>query len=67
MLTKTRTKLNKNNKYGNQIEYKILTLARATLLGWYVNILKKNLKKSKKFKKTHEVTRGSHSLWSLMI
>jgi len=38
MLTRIRTKLNKNNKYRNQIEYKTLTLTLGTLLGWHVNI-----------------------------
>ena len=56
MLTKIGTKLNKNNKYGNQIEYRTLTLTRGTLLVdmW---TFKKYLKK--KFKKNHEVTRGT--------
>jgi len=40
MLTKIWTKLNKNNKYRNQIEYRTLTLTRGTLLGWHVDILK---------------------------
>jgi len=44
MLIKTGTKLNKNNKYRDQIEYKTLTLTRDTLLGWHVDIWK-NLKK----------------------
>jgi len=35
MLTKIGTKLNKNNKYRNQIEYRTLTL---TLLSWHVDI-----------------------------
>jgi len=38
MLTKIGTKLNKNNKYRNQIEYRTLTLTRGTLLGWHVDI-----------------------------
>jgi len=38
MLTKIEIKLNKNNKYRDQIEYKTLTLTRGTLLGWYVDI-----------------------------
>jgi len=38
MLTKVRTKLNKNNEYRNQIEYKTLTLTHDTRLGWHVNI-----------------------------
>jgi len=37
MLTKIETKLNKSNKYRDQIEYKTLTLTRDTLLGWYVD------------------------------
>jgi len=32
------TKLNKNNEYRDQIEYKILTLRHGTLLGWHVDI-----------------------------
>jgi len=36
--------LNKNNKYKDQIEYRTLTLARDTLLGWHVDIYK-NFKK----------------------
>jgi len=36
MLTKFGTKLNKNNKYRDQIEYRTLTLTRGTLLGWHV-------------------------------
>jgi len=43
MLTEIGTKLNKNNKYGDQIEYRTLTLTCGTLLGWHVDI-KKNLK-----------------------
>jgi len=35
MLTKIRTKLNKNNKY---MEYRILILTRGMLLGWRVDI-----------------------------
>jgi len=38
MFKKIRTKLNKNNEYRNQIEYKILTLTGNMLLGWHVNI-----------------------------
>jgi len=38
MLTKIGTKLNKNNKYKDQIEYRTLTLTRDTLLGWQVDI-----------------------------
>jgi len=38
MLTKIGTKLNKNNKYRNQIEYRTLTLTRDILLGWHVDI-----------------------------
>jgi len=38
MLTKIETKLNKNKKYRDQIEYKILTLICGTLLGWHVDI-----------------------------
>jgi len=38
MLTKIGTKLNKNNKYRDQIEYRTLTLTHAMLLGWHVNI-----------------------------
>jgi len=30
--------LNKNNKYKDQIEYRILTLTRGTLLDWHVDI-----------------------------
>jgi len=30
--------LNKINKYKDQIEYRILTLTRGTLLGWNVDI-----------------------------
>jgi len=41
MLTKIVTKLNKNNKYRDQIEYRTWTLTRGTLLGWYVDNLKK--------------------------
>jgi len=59
MLTKIGTKLNKNNKYRDQIEYKTLTLTCGTLLGWHVDIFKKfkkkiqkNSKKIKKIKKT---------------
>jgi len=33
MLTKIETKLNKNNKYRDQIEYRRLTLTRDMLLG----------------------------------
>jgi len=33
MLKNIETKLNKNNEYRDQIEYKILTLTRGTLLG----------------------------------
>jgi len=32
------TKLNKNNKYKDQIEYKTLTLIRGTLMDWHVDI-----------------------------
>jgi len=32
------TKLNKNNKYRDKIEYTTLTLTRGTLLGWQVDI-----------------------------
>jgi len=38
MLTKIGTKLNKNKKYRNQIEYRILTLTRGMLLDWHVDI-----------------------------
>jgi len=38
MLTKTGTKLNKNNKYRNQIEYRTSTLTRDTLFGWNMDI-----------------------------
>jgi len=38
MLTKIRTKLNKNNNYKNQINYRTLTLTLDTLLGWHVDI-----------------------------
>jgi len=30
--------LNKNNKYRDQIKYRILTLTRGTLLDWHVDI-----------------------------
>jgi len=30
--------LNKNNKYKDQIEYRVLTLTRGTLLGWHMDI-----------------------------
>jgi len=33
VLTKFGTKLNKNNKYKDQIEYRTLTLTHGTLLG----------------------------------
>jgi len=33
---KIETKLNKNNEYRDQIEYKTLTLTRGRLLGWHV-------------------------------
>jgi len=32
------TKLNKNNKYRDQIECRTLILTRGTLLGWHVDI-----------------------------
>jgi len=32
MLTKIKTKLNKNHEYKDQIEYKTLTLTRGTML-----------------------------------
>jgi len=35
------TKLNKNNKYHDQIEYKKLTLIRDMILVWHVNIFLK--------------------------
>jgi len=38
VLTKFGTKLNKNNKYKDQIEYRTLTLTHGTLLGWHVDI-----------------------------
>jgi len=38
MLTQIWTKLNKNNKYRDQIEYKTLTLTHGTLLSWHVDI-----------------------------
>jgi len=38
VLTKIGTKLNKNNKYMDQIEYRTLTLICDMLLGWHVNI-----------------------------
>jgi len=38
MLTKFGNKLNKNNKYRDQIEYRTLTLTYDTLLDWHVNI-----------------------------
>jgi len=41
ILNKIWTKLNKNNKYRDQIEYKTLTLIRGTLLDWHEYILKK--------------------------
>jgi len=40
-------KLNQNNKYRDQIEYKTLTLTHDILLRWHMNIYKK-LKKLKK-------------------
>jgi len=48
MLTKIWTKLNKNNKYKDQIEYRTLTLTRGTLLDWHVDIKIKKKKYSKK-------------------
>jgi len=39
MLTKIETKLNKNNKYRDQIEYRTLTLTSDTRLDWHANIL----------------------------
>jgi len=41
ILNKIETKLNKNNKYRDQIKHRTLTLTRDTLLGWHVVILKK--------------------------
>jgi len=38
MLTKIGAKLNKNNKYKDQIEYRTLTLTRDMLLDWHVDI-----------------------------
>jgi len=38
MLTKNWTKLNKNNKYKDQIEYRTFTLTHGTLLVWHVDI-----------------------------
>jgi len=38
MLTKIGTKLNKNNKYKDQIEYRTLTLTHDMLLDWHVDI-----------------------------
>jgi len=38
ILNKIRIKLNKNNKYRDQIEYRTLTLTRDTLLGWHMDI-----------------------------
>jgi len=38
MLTKSETKLNKNNEYRDQIDYKTLTLTRGMLLGWHAYI-----------------------------
>jgi len=52
MLTKIGTKLNKNNKYMDQFEYRTLTLTCGTLLGWHVDI-QKNPKKFKKTTKWH--------------
>jgi len=56
--------LNKNNKYRDQIKFRILTLTRGTLLGWHVNILKKFKKNSKK---NHKVTRGTLLGWHVYI
>jgi len=55
MLTKNGTKLNKNNKYRDQIEYRTLTLTRDTLLDWHVDIwiFKEKIKKFKKITKWH--------------
>ena len=50
MLQKIKTKLNKNNKYKYQIEYRTLNLTRDILLGWYVDIKKKQLKNKNKNK-----------------
>jgi len=36
------TKLNKNNKYKDQIEYKTLTLTCDTLFGWHLKLFFKN-------------------------
>jgi len=60
MLTKIKIKLNKNNEYRNQIEYKTLTLTYNTLLDWHVNILKnkKKLKKIKKIKRKKLTIQG---------
>jgi len=38
MLQKFRTKLIKNNKYKDQIQYKTLPQTRGMLLGWHVDI-----------------------------
>jgi len=38
MLNKIGTKLNKNNEYRNQFEYKTLTLTCDMCLGWYMDI-----------------------------
>jgi len=38
MLTKIGTKLNKNNKYRDQIEYRTLILTHGMLLGWHMDI-----------------------------
>jgi len=67
MLTKVVTKLNKNNKYRDQIEYKTLTLTCDTWIFKKIYIFFKFKKKKKKIQKNHEVTRGSHCSWPLMI
>jgi len=62
MLTKIETKLNKNNKYRDQIEYKILTLTRGVDMWTFKKKFKKIQKNSKKFKKKNnrKVTLDSH-------
>jgi len=55
MLTKIGTKLNKNNKYRDLIEYRTRTLTR--LIHGHL----------KKIQKNHKVTRESYCSWPLMI
>jgi len=57
MLTKIETKLNKNNKYRNHIEYRTLTLTCARC--WIDMWTFKKIKKLKRKIKNHEVTRDS--------